>query len=101
MSLAWAEASFEESWAMVSVSVATVARYSGVDIARLAKAYTVSNWCSAVGLKVSTALARGKCCPAVRQNFAFHSRCAFVKCTLKVFQSWPRGGFRFHSYKSS
>ena len=101
MSLAWAEASSKEIWTMVSVSVATVARSAAVAVARLAKASTVSNWWSAVGLKVSTALARGKFYPAVRRKFAFHSRCAFAKCTLKVFQSRLRGGFRFHSFKSS
>ena len=74
MSLAWAESSSEEIWAMVSVSVATVARSVAVAVTRLAKAYTVSEWWSAVELKVSTVLARGKCCPAVRRKFAFHSR---------------------------
>ena len=86
MRLAWAEASSEESWAMVSVSVETVARYAAVDVARLDNTSTVSDWWSAVELKVSTALARGKYCPAVRCKFAFHSQCAFAKCTLKVFQ---------------
>ena len=47
----------------------------------------MSDWWFVVGLKVSTALARGKCCPAVRRKFAFHSRCAFAKCTLNVVQS--------------
>ena len=93
MSLTWSEASSKESWTMVSVSVETVARFSGVDISRLDKASRVSDWCSAVGLKVSTTLAWGNFFPVVRRKFAFHSRCAFVKCTLKVFQSRPRGGF--------
>ena len=101
MSLAWAEASSEEIWAMVSVSVVTVARSAAVAIAKLAKASTVSEWWSAVELKVSMALARGKYFPAVRPKFAFHSRYAFAKCTLKVFQSQLRGGFRCHSFKSS
>ena len=79
MSLAWADASSEETWDMVSVSVATVARSSAVAVARLAKASTVSDWWSAVVLKVSTALARGKFCPAVRRKFSFHSQCAFAK----------------------
>ena len=72
MSLAWAEASYKESWAMMSVSVANVAQSTDVAVARLAKASTVSNWCSTVGLKVSTAFVQGKCCPAVRCRFAFH-----------------------------
>ena len=91
MSLAWAEASSEESWDMVSVRVATVARSVTVAVTRLAKASTVSDWWSAIGLKLSTALARGKCCSTVRRKFAFHSRCAFAKCTIKVFQSLMRG----------
>ena len=72
MSLDWAEASSNENWAVLAVIVATVARYSDVAFARLAKASTVSNWCSTVGLKVSTAFVQGKCCPAVRCRFAFH-----------------------------
>ena len=93
MRLAWDEASSKESWAMVSVSVATVTLSASVAVARLAKASTVSDRWSAVGLKVSMALARVKCCPAVRRKFAFHLRCAFAKCTLKVFQSRLRDGF--------
>ena len=93
MSLDWAEASSDDRWAMVSVSVETVARSAAVDIARLAKASTVSDWWSTVGLKVSTAFAREMFCPAVRRRFAFHWRCDFAKCTLKVFQSRLRGGF--------
>ena len=100
MSLAWDEASSEESWAIVSVSVVNVARSAALAVARLAKASTVSDWWSAVGLKVSTVLAQGKFFPALRRRFAFHSRCAFAKCTMKVFQSRMRGGFRFHSFKS-
>ena len=73
MSFAWDEASSKESWDIVSVSVATVARSADVDIARLAKVSTLSDWWFVVGLKVSTALAWGKCCPAVRHKFAFHS----------------------------
>ena len=100
MSFAWAEASSEESWAIVYVSVATVARSSDVAVARLATASTVSDWWFVVGLKVSKAFAWGKCCSAVRRKFAFHSRCAFVKCTLNVVQSRSRSGFQFHSFKS-
>ena len=59
MSLAWAEASPEESWVMVSVSVATIARFDAVAVARFARASTVSDWWSDVELKVSTVLARG------------------------------------------
>ena len=59
MSLAWAEAISDESWAMVSVSVETVAQSAAVDVARLSKSSTVSDWWSDVGLKVSTAFARG------------------------------------------
>ena len=57
----------------MSVSVATVAQYSDVAVARLAKAFTVSDWWFVVGFKVLTVLARVKCCPAVRRKFAFHS----------------------------
>ena len=53
--------------------MATVAQSADVAVARLDKAFTVSDWWFVVGLKVSTALARGKCCPAVRHKFAFHS----------------------------
>ena len=58
MSLDWAEKSSKESWAMVSVRVATVDRSAAVAVARFARASTVSNWYSAVELKASTALAR-------------------------------------------
>ena len=34
---------------------------------------------------MSTALAQGNFCPAVRRKFVFHSRCDFAKCSLKVF----------------
>ena len=70
MSLAWAEASPKEIWAMVHVRVATVAQSAAVAVARFARASTVSYWWLAVELKASTALAQGKCCPAVRRNFA-------------------------------
>ena len=79
MSLAWTEASSDESWAMVSAIMATVALYATVAVAKLDKASTVSDWWSALGLKASTALEQGRCCPAVRHKFAFHSRSAFVK----------------------
>ena len=93
MSLAWAEASSKESWAMVSVSLDTVARYAAVVVARLARASTVSDWWSAMELKESTGLAWETCCPVVRRKFDFYSQCASAKCTLKVFQSRLRGGF--------
>ena len=73
MSLAWAEASSEESWDMVSVSVVNVPRSAAVAVSKFARDSTVSDWWSAVGVKVSTALAQGKCCPAVRRKFALHS----------------------------
>ena len=73
MSLAWADASSDESWAMVYVSVAAVAPSADVAVTRLDNASTVSDWWSAVGLKFSTALSRGKYCPLVRRKFAFHS----------------------------
>ena len=44
MSLAWAEASYKESWAMVSLRVATVARSAAVAVARFARASTVLDW---------------------------------------------------------
>ena len=91
MSLDWAEASYEKIWAMVYVRVATFARYAAVAVARFAKDSTVSDWWSDMELKASTALARGKCCPAVRRKFAFHSRCTLARCSLKFFQSQPRG----------
>ena len=56
MSLDWAKASSKESWAMVSMSVETVARSVAVAVVRLAKVSTVSDWWFVVGLKVSTAL---------------------------------------------
>ena len=94
MSLAWADSSSEEIWAMVFIRVATVARSAAVAVARFVRSSTVSYWWSAVELKASTALARGKCCPVVRRKFSFHSRCAFAKCSLKFFKSRTRGGFR-------
>ena len=100
MSLALAEASYKEIWAIVSVRVSTVALYAAVAVVRFARDYTVSYCSSDVDLMASTAPARGKCCPEVRRKFAFHSRCAFAKCSLKFFQSRIRGGFRFHYFKS-
>ena len=41
---AWADASSDESCAMVSIKVATVALFVAVDVARLARASTVSAW---------------------------------------------------------
>ena len=70
-------------------------------VARFARASIVLDWWLAVELKVPTVLARGKGCPAVRRKFAFHLQCSFAKCSLKFFQSWTRGGFRFHSFKPS
>ena len=44
MSLACDEASFKEIWAMVSVSVVTVAQSTDVVVTMLARASTVSDW---------------------------------------------------------
>ena len=52
MSLAWSESSSKESWYMVSVSVANFVRSAAMAVARLSKASTVSDWWSAVELKV-------------------------------------------------
>ena len=41
---AWADASSDESWAIVSIRVVTVALSSAVAVARLARASTVSAW---------------------------------------------------------
>ena len=59
MSLAWAEASSEEIWEMMSVRVATVARSAAVAVDRFARASMVSEWWLAVELKASMALAQG------------------------------------------
>ena len=72
MSLAWAESSSEESWAMVYLSVVTVAQSAAVAVTRFARASNVSDWWLAVELKASTALARGIFFPAERRKFAFH-----------------------------
>ena len=96
MSFACADANYEESCAIVSVKVATVALSTAVAVAKLARASTVSAWwfCTLVA---STAFALGKCCPAVRRRFALHSRCALAKCTLNLSQVRSRSGKRFHS----
>ena len=78
INLAWADASSNESCAMVSVNLATVAISAAVAVARLARASTVSAWWF-VRLVESTAFALGKCCPAVRLRFALHLRCALAK----------------------
>ena len=44
ISFAWADASSDENWAIVSVSVATVALSAAVAVARLSRASTVSAW---------------------------------------------------------
>ena len=44
ISFAWADASSDESWAIVSMSVATVALSTAVAVARLARASMVSAW---------------------------------------------------------
>ena len=77
INLAWADANSDESCAMVSVKVATVALSAAVAIARLARASTVSAWWFG-RLVESTAFALGKCCPVVRRRFALHSRCALA-----------------------
>ena len=100
ISLACADANSDESCAVVSVKVATVALSADVAVARLARVSTVLAWwfCTLVE---STAFALGKCCPAVRRRFALHSRCALAKCTLNLGQVQSRSGKRFHSLRSS
>ena len=44
INFAWADASSDESWAIVSVRVATVDLSAAVAISRLARASTVSAW---------------------------------------------------------
>ena len=44
INFAWADASSDESWAIVSVKVATVALSADVAVARLARASTVLAW---------------------------------------------------------
>ena len=100
INLAWADANYDESCAMVSVNVATVALSAAVAVARLAKASTVSAWWF-VRLVESNAFALGKCCPAVRRRFALHPRCALAKWTLNLDQVRSRSGRRFHSFISS
>ena len=100
ISFACADANPEESFAIVSVKVATVALSAVVAVDKLARASTVSAWwfCTLVA---STAFALGKCCPAVRRRFALHPRCALAKCTLNLGQVRSRSGKRFHSLRSS
>ena len=83
INLAWADASSDESCAIVSVNVATVDLSADVAVARLARASTVSAWW-VVRLVESTAFALGKCCPAVRRRLALHPQCAFAKWTLNL-----------------
>ena len=100
MSFACADANSEDSCAIVSVKVATVALSAAVAVAKLARVLTVSAWwfCTLVA---STAFALGKCCPAVWRRFALHLRCALEKCTLNLGQVRSRSGKRFHSLRSS
>ena len=44
INFAWADASSDESWAIVSVKVATVALSATMAVVRLARASTVSDW---------------------------------------------------------
>ena len=60
INLAWADANSNESCAMVSVNVATMALSAAVAVARLARESTVSAWW-VVRLVESTAFALGKC----------------------------------------
>ena len=64
MIFACADANYEESCAIVSVKVATVDLSADVAVSKLARASTVSAWwfCTIVA---STAVALGKCCPAM------------------------------------
>ena len=73
ISLACADANSDESCAMVSVNVATVALSAAVAVARLDRSSPVLAWWF-VRLVESTAFALGKCCPAVRRRFALHLR---------------------------
>ena len=100
MSFAYADANSEESCAIVSVKVATVALSAAVAVAKLARASTFSAWwfCTLVA---STAFALGKCCTAVRRRFALHSRCSLAKCTLNLGQVRSRSWKQFHSLRSS
>ena len=98
INLAWANANPNESFAMVSVSVATVALFAAVvAVARLARASTVLAWW-VDRLVDSTVFSLGKCCPAVRRRFALHSRCALAKWTLNLDQLRSRSGRKFHSF---
>ena len=100
INLAWDDANSDESCAMVSVNVATVALSVVVAVARLARASTVLAWWF-VRLVESIEFALGKCCPAVRRRFALHLQCAFAKWILNLDQVWSRSGRRFHSFRSS
>ena len=44
INFAWADASSDESWVIVSAKVTTVALSTDVDVARLMRASTVSAW---------------------------------------------------------
>ena len=81
--LAWADANSDESCAMVSVNVATVALSAAVAVARLERASLVSAWWF-VRLVESTMFALGKCCPAVRRSIALQLQCALAKWTLNL-----------------
>ena len=67
VNFAWADASSDKSWAIVSVRVVTVALSAAMAVARLARALTVSAWVFVVVVEVWTAFARGKCFLAVRR----------------------------------
>ena len=86
---------------MVSVRVATIARSAAVAVERFARVSTVSWLGAAKELEASTALALGKCCPAVRRRLAFHSRCAFAKNVLNAFQVLSTADLLFQSLISS
>ena len=87
MSLVCAEANSAESFATVSVSVATVARSAYVAVARFAKESErlpekeVKSGCPnmAGASKVGAALTRGKWAPAVGRRDFLQERCAFEK----------------------
>ena len=100
ISLACADANYDESCAMVSVKVSTVALSDAVSVARLARASMVSAWWYCTLVK-STAFAIGKCCPTVRRRFVLPLQCALSKCTLNLGQIRSRSGRQFHSFRSS
>ena len=70
ISLACADTNSDESCAMVSVKVATVAISAAVAVVRLARASTVLAWWFGT-LVESTAFDLGKCCPSPRGSTIF------------------------------